>query len=301
MESSNATACHIKQVAGDPQVAETNILRHQHAKLSVGKYKKKKSSVKSRQSNYKQHGSESSQMQSQHKKRFDVKSAHQNKDRCSKCGDSVHVEGFQCPAKKFQCKVCHKFEHFTSLCYQKKQAPLKSRKPKVHQLQIGAVYAKDNAICGQSVDDSSSEDSFCLQTKVKCTQANLQRIPRPTHLITNLAYRLKPHHTRNLYLRARLETCLDINIMPANVYRLVFQDPNMKKLAPSSLEIGTYTTDTVKIVGSCMLYLVHADTKKLMDVTFFVAVNDGSVLLFCKTTLMYVLIQPRTRLDYLPP
>ena len=74
--------------------------------------------------------------------------------------------------------------------------------------------------------------------------------------------------------------------MPASMYRLVFKDPEMKKLAPSSLEIGTYTTDTVKIVGSCMFYLVHPDTKKLMDVTFFVAVNDGSMLLSCKTTLM---------------
>ena len=50
-----------------------------------------------------------------------------------------------------------------------------------------------------------------------------------------------------------------------------------------------------------MFYLIHIDTKKLMDVTFFVAVNDGSMLLSCKTTLILGLIQPRTRLDYLPP
>ena len=89
--------------------------------------------------------------------------------------------------------------------------------------------------------------------------------------------------------------------MPASVYRLVFKDPQIKECAPSSLENGTYRTDTVKIVGSCMFYLVHLDIKKLMDVTFFVAVNDGSMLLSCKTTLMLGLIQPRTRLDYLPP
>ena len=171
----------------------------------------------------------------------------------------------------------------------------------MHQLQVGAVYAKDSAICSQSEDDSPSEDSFCLQVKVKCKQANLKRIPRPTHLITNLAYRLKLHHTGNLYLRAGLDTCADINIMCASMYRLVFQDPSMKKLPPSSLEIGTYTIDTVNIVSSCMFYLVHLDNKKLMDVTFFVAVNDGSMLLSCKTTLMLGLIQPRTRLDYVPP
>ena len=66
-------------------------------------------------------------------------------------------------------------------------------------------------------------------------------------------------------------TCTDVNIMPASVYKLVFNDPDLKKLAPSTLEIGTYTTDTVKIVGSCLFYLVHQDTKKLPEVTFYVA------------------------------
>ena len=89
--------------------------------------------------------------------------------------------------------------------------------------------------------------------------------------------------------------------MPASVYKLVFQDPKMKKHDPSSLEIGTYTTDTVKIVGSCVFYPVRLDTKKLMEVTFYVAMNDESVLLSCRTTLVLGLIQPRTRLDYLPP
>ena len=48
----------------------------------------------------------------------------------------------------------------------------------------------------------------------------------------------------------------------------MFKDPEVKKLVPSNLEIGTYATDTVKIVGSCMFYLAHPDTKKLIDVTF---------------------------------
>ena len=240
-------------------------------------------------------------MQSQHKKQFVVKQARQSKDRCSKCGDSVHVEGFQCTAKKFQCKACHKFGDFTSLYYQNKQSPSKSMRPKAYQLQAGRVYTKESTICSQSEEDSSGKVSFCLQVKVKHKQANLQRIPMPTHLITNLAYRLNPHHTRNLYLGARLYTCADVNIMSPSVYKLVFQDPDMKKLAPSKLETGTYMTDAVKIVGSCMCYLVHLDTKKLIDVTFFVAVNDGSMLLSCKTTLILGVIQPRTRLGYLPP
>ena len=158
----------------------------------------------------------------------------------------------------------------------------------------------ENTIGSQS-EESSSDDSFCLQIKVQCTQTSFKKVPTPSHLITNLVYRLKPHRTRNQYLRARLDTCVDVNIMPASVYRLVFKEPDLKKFAPRTMEIGTYTTDTVKIVGSCIIYLVHPDTKKLQDMTFFDAENDGSVLLSCMTTLALGLIQSRTRLDYLPP
>ena len=80
--------------------------------------------------------------------------------------------------------------------------------------------------------------------------------------------------------------------MPASVYMVVFNDTELKRLSPSTLEIGTYTTDRVKTVGSCLFYLVHPDT---------VAQNDSSVLLSCTTTLVLGLIQPCTRLDYLPP
>ena len=129
---------------------------------------------------------------------------------------------------------------------------------------------------------------------------NVRRFPTLFHLITNLAYNLKSHQTRNQYLRARLNTCAYVNIMPASVYKLVFNDPEFKKLGPSTLEIGTCITDTVKIVGACIFYLVYPDTKKLQEVSFYVAQNDGSVLLSCTTIVALGLIQPHTRLDYLP-
>ena len=187
------------------------------------------------------------------------------------------------------------------MCYQKKQAYSKNRKPKAHQLQAGVGHAQGSASYDHSDDDSTSEDSFCLQIQIKQKQAKEQRVPKTTHLITNLAYRLQPHHHRNLYLRARLDTCANVNLMPASMYQLVFKDPKMQKLTPSNLQVGTYTTDSVKIVGSCKFHLVHPDTKRLLETTFYVAMNDGSVLLSCKTTLLLGLIQPRSRLDYLPP
>ena len=74
---------------------------------------------------------------------------------------------------------------------------------------------------------SSSNESFCLQVKIQHMQAECKKIPTPSHLIYNLAYMLKPHQTRNQYLRTGLNTCADVNIMPASVYNLVFNDPDV--------------------------------------------------------------------------
>ena len=166
------------------------------------------------------------------------------KDRCSKCGDSAHLEGFQCPANKIQCKAYHTFGHYTSLGFQKtqqKQANYKQRKPTAHQLKAGTIHAHDS---NEEVD--SSDDSFCLQLKIQLVQAHNKMAQKPACLITNLAYRLKQHENRNLYLKARLDTCADVNIVPASVYKLEFRDPNLEKLVPSKLQIETYTNKNNK-------------------------------------------------------
>ena len=167
LESSKATAHHIKQVAGDLQAAQINLLRHQHTELPAGKYKKKRAPMKLKQANHRHQGNEGYYPQAQPKNRLDTKGVHNDKSICSKCGDTTHLGGFQCPAKKYPCKACHKFGHFTSMCYQKRQAPSKHRKPKAHQLQAGIRYAQGSTSYDHSDDDSTSEDSFCLQIKIK--------------------------------------------------------------------------------------------------------------------------------------
>ena len=62
-----------------------------------------------------------------------------------------------------------------------------------------------------------------------------------------------------------------------------------------------YATDTANLVGYCVFYLGHPDTKHLQEVIFYVASNNSRVLLSCVTTLALGLILPHSRLDYLPP
>ena len=220
------------------------------------------------------------------------------------CSDTLHVKGFQCPARKFQCKICHKFGHFTTVCYQKSHGQhssnlFQSRKLKAQQLHAGALYTLHDA--DSSEYKSGTEDTFCLQMKIHRTCISHPDVPKPVYLMANLVYWLQEHHQRNQYLRARLDTCANVNLMPMAVYCLMFRDPGLKKLIPSNMEIETYTTDVVKIIGMCNFYLVHPNSKKLVKVTFFVAKENGSILLSCRTTMELGLIEPCTHLDYLPP
>ena len=170
--------------------------------------------------------------------------------------------------------------------------------PKQIKVQVDELYDSPDSYPS---DVCSSEDSFCLQVKIKRQHDGTQRIPRPTHLITNIAYWLKQHCTRNQFLRARIDTGEEVNLMPVSVYKLIYHDQDLRKLTPCRLKIGTYTTDTVKIIGTSIIYLIHPDSKKLTEMIFYIASNEGSVLLSCNTSLTLGLIQSRTRLDYLPP
>ena len=246
---------------------------HQDTKPPADNYNKHKKLTKQKPQNHR--------LEQMAKKSFDLWKLEKPSDKCIRCGDTSYAKGFQCPAKKFQCKVCHKFSHFTSVCYQKNQQTSGTfipRKLKAHQHRAGALYTHQD-VDGTILEESSSDESFCLQMKVQKTQLPNPQLPKPVYLMTNLAYHLKMHHRRKQYLCVRLDTCADVNLMPVAIYQLMFKDPSLKKLTPSTLEIEIYTNDIVKIIGLCQFYLVHPENKKLIQVIFFMAKENGSVLL----------------------
>ena len=131
----------------------------------------------------------------ENKKAFIPRQILQSEDRCHKCGDSKHIEGFQYSAHKYQCRNCPKFGHFSSLCYKKQESYKRPRSPKAYQLTSGRLSTQNNAICSHSSDNSSSDESFCLQMKVQAEQANA-KYPTPQHLVTNLEFKVKPHKNK---------------------------------------------------------------------------------------------------------
>ena len=76
---------------------------------------------------------------------------------------------------------------------------------------------------------------------------------------------------------------------------------DVKHLADNDISLEVYTDHQVNILGKCQFYVLHPDSKKPLELTFYVASNEGSVLLSCTTLLALDLIQARPHLDYLPP
>ena len=89
--------------------------------------------------------------------------------------------------------------------------------------------------------------------------------------------------------------------MPISMYKYLFKDPDCAKIAQSDLQLGTYTNKKVKIIGSCSLYVIHPDTRYMEEIPFFVASNEGSILISCATSLALGLIKPHEKLNHPPP
>ena len=164
-KSSKATVRHIKQVSGEPQATQINLLCHQRTKLPQHRYQKKRSHAKCRPGNSKPSRNDQYCGQPHYKNKDNHKPPMSNRmlpsnnsNRCSKCGDTAHHGGFTCPAKKYQCKVCHKFGHFTSQCFQRRQhLQHKVRQPKAYQIHVDNPYHDPDSYPS---DISSSDDSF---------------------------------------------------------------------------------------------------------------------------------------------
>ena len=100
LESSKSTAKYIKQASNEPQAAQVHLLKHQHTELPPNKHQRnqRKSKPKPFKYRYQQEKKEIDRPPQEHEKYR----PEQNKqgERCHKCGDTPHMEGFRCPASR---------------------------------------------------------------------------------------------------------------------------------------------------------------------------------------------------------
>ena len=89
--------------------------------------------------------------------------------------------------------------------------------------------------------------------------------------------------------------------MPESVYQLVFNDPHTAKLAKNDIALTVYTRHSIDLIGKCTFYMLSKATKQPVKVDFYIAKEEGSVLLSCETVFQLQLLDEKPRLEYLPP
>ena len=222
------TTRHIKQVASDPQAAQISHMKHQCTDLPSSKHKKKKSFMKCRSPSHKNDAGHRQQVSSYHnKKGFDAKNVyliHMKQTKRDVRSIEIHfiLKVSNVLQRIFNASLATSMDSFTSLYYQKKQASINPRKPKAHMLPVGAVYACDKSMCGNSENCSSSNESFCLQSKIQQSQAECKKILTLSYLITILAYKLN-YIWQETNILGQDWTIVHVNIMSASVYKLVYK------------------------------------------------------------------------------
>ena len=113
-------------------------------------------------------------------------------ERCLKCCVSQHIDIFRCPTRKHQCRNCHKYGHFSRFATKrKKHLTRKGLWSQDHPKHINFRLAQFT----HKIPYAASQTTCLLvkiQVQLKTTQVET-KILAPQHLITNLAYKLKPH------------------------------------------------------------------------------------------------------------
>ena len=132
LESSQSTARHIKKMSNEPHATQINLLRHQRTELPPTKFQRKqnmkdsnKGSLQTR--NFQKINTEIENL----KQKKDLTAIHKNIQMQKIDAPSVvialHIEGFRCPASRYQCKYCHKYGHFSKLCFKKNGSECKRK------------------------------------------------------------------------------------------------------------------------------------------------------------------------------
>ena len=230
-----------------------------------------------------------------------------NSNQCTRCGDSLHAQGFNCLAKKYQCKHCTKIGHFTKMCFNKIAHPQPQQyhrdKPKqAHQIVVPEHSSKLYQNTCKCDNDGKFMITFQLIAQPQRSIHN-QRVTTSYAqkcLHANIPYQLKPYHKHNKYLHVQLDTCADVNLMTESVYKLVFNDLQTTKLAKNDIDLTFYTRHSVDLIGKCTFYMLNKATQQPIKVEFYIAKEEGSVLLSQETVFKLPLLDVKPRLEYLP-
>ena len=185
---------------------------------------------------------------------------------------------------------------FTKNAHQQPQHYQKGKPKQAHQIVVPEHSTKQY----KNMHDCDNDDDFMAAFQLQAQPQNNVHNQKVTTGYTqkcwyaNIPYRLQPHHKHNKYLCVQLDTCADVNLMPKSVYKIVFNDPHTAKLVKNDIDLTVYTRHSVDLIGKCTFYMLNKGTKQPVKVDFYIAKEEGSVLLSQETVFQLQLLDVKS-------
>ena len=174
-----------------------------------------------------------------------------------------------------------------------------------HDNQTVTLQTSDESFHDTNEEYMPSDDDFMHNYMVHVYKTSLQQKTGTSSKFQQIKHfvkaKLKPYHTHAVYIHAYVDTGADVNLVPQDMYIKLYNDDKLKHLKPSDIKLGVWGDNQIALLSKCNIYLVHPDTKKMVEVTVYVADRSGSTLLSCATSLKLDLIKLRPRLGAPPP
>ena len=79
---------------------------------------------------------------------------------------------------------------------------------------------------------------------------------------------------------------------------MIFKHQN---LAKNNIDLTVYTRHSVNLIGKCTFCMLSKGTKQPVKVDFYIAKEEGSVLLSQETVFQLQLLNVKLQLEYIPP
>lgn len=245
------------------------------------------------------------------------------RQRCSRC-NYEHESQQLCPAKGKICKLCNKFNHFSSVCkfssnfasksrnfqYKNKRNNAFNNQPKDQKFMKNSfqnngryfqnkknVHFIDNNFCDTSSD---SQDNFLFIDTVEVTNQVVLPLNQPTQIngISGTSGESVWSTTLNLekgnMINFKLDTGAMVNVIPVNLLYKININPT--KIVKTTVNLCSYTQDSLPILGKVDLECHYK--KNTFLITFFIVDLENSVpILGLKTCIDLDLIKRVDNVD----
>ena len=177
------------------------------------------------------------------------------------------------------------------MCFFKDQKQQCIQSVQAHDDQAVTLQISDESFHDAIEENIPSDDDFVHNYMIRIQESSIQQkqyavmnaIAKFKWLQQIVEVKFSPYDTNSVYMDAYVDTGADVNLILKNRYVKLHNDDRLRHIMPSDIKLGVWGDDQITLLGKYNIYLVHPDTKKPVEMTFYVTDKSGSTLLSCAT------------------